>query len=57
MAKELTTIPITINTNERIKKLATHRAKQLGLSKPLAQRVYLEMLIGEEEERVTKEVK
>lgn len=55
MPKEQTTIPITMATNDRIKKLAAARAKKLGLSKPLTQRVYLEMLVTEEEKRINKE--
>lgn len=57
MPKEQTTIPVTKVTNDRIKKLAALRAKKMGLSAPFTQRVYLEMLIGEEEERVNKGTK
>lgn len=40
-----TTIQIPLDLNARIKRLAENKSKELGLSTPLSQRKYLEMLI------------
>lgn len=51
-----TTIRISIELNARIRRLAENKSKELGLSTPLSQRKYLEMLIlkAEAEEKEKK---
>lgn len=49
-----TTVQISIEAAERLKRLAELHSKKLGLPKRLSQRDYVEILIGEEEKRTTE---
>lgn len=55
MSEEKTTVQISISLDNRIKKLAELRSQKLGLSQPVSKRAYLELIVTEEEERLSHE--
>jgi predicted transcriptional regulator len=56
-AGKLTTMQVSVDLNDRIKHLASKYSRRIGLSEPLSQKRYLEILVTEEEKRETKNKK